>query len=242
MTGLATITPKNPEYCRKNGKILEINLHAYHYAGNNPVKLTDPTGAIINGITSFDTQNSDRNKQLVMGPNLLPVTLSNGKQHDGTIGNFGCLFTAMVNIGNTIRHQTPNISSAVGDPMRPVSDYAGNQDYYAPGSVVFQNASGLLKAMTGKDFSVSRMWGRESSQQWIQHYNDSTTSSAYLVAEVDGPYGGSHFINVLGVNEDGSLMVHDTYGRTPGKEQKYDLEDVKGLYIIMERNNDRQNW
>jgi hypothetical protein len=29
---------------RFSGKFPEVNLHTYHYAGNNPVKLTDPTG------------------------------------------------------------------------------------------------------------------------------------------------------------------------------------------------------
>jgi hypothetical protein len=208
-----------------------VNLHTYHYAGNNPVKYVDPTGAIINRITSFDTQNSDLNKKVVMGPELLTVTLSNGKQYDGSIGNFGCLFTALINIGNTIRQQTPNISSVPRNPARPLSDYAGDQNYFVPDTVVLRNVHKLLKEMTGKNFSVSKMRGGESSQQWIQNYNDSTTNGAYLVAEVDGPYGGSHFINVLGVDNEGTLIVHDTYGRT-GNKVSYNLEDVKGLYII----------
>jgi hypothetical protein len=236
MTGLATITPKNPKYCRKNGKILKINLHAYHYAGNNPIVMKDPTGAIINGITSFDTQNSDRNKQIVMGPNLLMVPLPSGKELEGYIGNFGCLFTAMVNIGNTIRHQTPNISSATGDPTRPVSDYAGNQDYFVPDSVSFQNAPGLLKAMTGKDFTAHRVRNGASAQNLIRFYNESTTSGAYIIAEVDGPYG-SHFLNLSGVDKDGNLQFHDPLGGSA----EYKLTDVTGAFIIQEKYHDPIN-
>jgi hypothetical protein len=201
------------------------------------VKLTDPTGAIINRITSFDTQNSDKNKQIVMGPNLLMVPLPSGKELEGRMENFGCLFTAMVNIGNTIRHQTPNSSSATGDPARPVSDYAGNQDYYAPDSVAFQNAPGLLKSMTGKDFSVYRLKdNREASQQMIQFYNESTISGAYIIAEVDGPYG-SHFLNLLGVDLDGKLQFHDPLGGNA----EYKLTDVKGVFIIQEKYHDPIN-
>jgi RHS repeat-associated protein len=215
-----------------------INLHAYHYAGNNPVKLTDPTGAIINRITSFDTQNSDRNKQLVMGPNLLPVPLPDGRELEGYIGYFGCLFAAMVNIGNTIRQQTPNISSALGNPARPLSDYVGNQNYYVPDSVLFQNAPGLLKAMTGKDFTAHRVRNGASAQNLIQFYNESTTSGAYIIGEVHSEKFGTHFINILGVESDGNLIYHDTY---ENNGEKYTLSSITGLWAIQEKYNDPIN-
>jgi hypothetical protein len=37
-------TTSNVAEVRFSGKFPEVNLHTYHYAGNNPVKLTDPNG------------------------------------------------------------------------------------------------------------------------------------------------------------------------------------------------------
>ncbi|MDR0402194.1 MAG: hypothetical protein LBH35_01240, partial [Treponema sp.] len=38
---------------RFSGQLPNVNLHAYHYAGNNPVKLTDPTGRDLDWSIDF---------------------------------------------------------------------------------------------------------------------------------------------------------------------------------------------
>jgi RHS repeat-associated protein len=209
-----------------------VNLHAYHYAGNNPVKYVDPTGMDILGIAYFETQNSSLNKKVVMGPKLLMVTLPGGRELEGYIGNFGCLFTAMVNVGNTIRSQTPNISTVPGDPARPISDYAGSENYYETNTVLFKNAPILFKNMTGKDFTVHRVRNGATAQNLIRFYNESTASSGYLIGEVYSKTFGTHFINILGIDDDGKLIYHDTF---KNNREEYTLSSITGLWIIQEK-------
>ena len=45
-----------------------INLHMYHYAGNNPVKYTDPDGEDITWVDAFRAYSASKNKG---NPNLL---------------------------------------------------------------------------------------------------------------------------------------------------------------------------
>jgi hypothetical protein len=40
-----------------------VNLHVYHYVGNNPVKLSDPDGRILRVVSHRDKQ--DETKTLV---------------------------------------------------------------------------------------------------------------------------------------------------------------------------------
>ena len=63
-----------------------VNLQLYHYAGNNPVKYTDPDGRII--------RNSARN---MMNESESP--LGNGTK---TINKVGCTFTSYVRMANAL--------------------------------------------------------------------------------------------------------------------------------------------
>jgi RHS repeat-associated protein len=60
-----------------------VNLHAYHYAGNNPVKLTDPDGKALE--TPWDIANA------VLGYVSAYFSFRNGKILDGSINLLGAL-------------------------------------------------------------------------------------------------------------------------------------------------------
>ena len=72
--------------CRRFYSDSNINFHLYHYAGNNPVKYTDPDGRII--------RNSARN---MMSESESP--LGSGTE---TINKVGCTFTSYVRMANAL--------------------------------------------------------------------------------------------------------------------------------------------
>jgi RHS repeat-associated protein len=84
--------PINDDARKRNGNLPGqggvfnyVNLHVYHYAGNNPVKLKDPDGNVI--IPFAATFNmSDRRVQL-------------GNSPDELISTDGCYITTFANIG-----------------------------------------------------------------------------------------------------------------------------------------------
>jgi hypothetical protein len=209
----------------------------YHYAGNNPVKYVDPDGEIILPVTSFALQNSSDNKDLDMGPGR---TFYGNKPN--TVGNYGCLFTAVVNVGNTIRRKTSVPSSYAENQL---SSLAGLGKYFitkevAKGTDIFMSTKTinlLLKDMTGKDMDVARVRDKTAAQVLLKFFTNST-SKAYFIAEVNAQSGGSHFINVSGVDSEGNLLVHDPYNYQSGPKS-YTINDVVGLFVISEKYHER---
>ncbi|GHV95676.1 hypothetical protein AGMMS50293_19960 [Spirochaetia bacterium] len=67
-----------------------VNLHLYHYAGNNPLKYTDPDGNYINSIFSYSK----------MGDNPWGNNKINSIDKS-EMGKYGCAITGMANIFTT---------------------------------------------------------------------------------------------------------------------------------------------
>jgi hypothetical protein len=105
-----------------------VNLHAYHYAGNNPVKLTDPDGRdlsdIINAIKSF----------------LNPPPVDKNKVINGLLGKMNLYFDP--NAENTMYLQSSDpkrnsyseiilkdVPAIIGVPMALPRGGLGPQDY-----------------------------------------------------------------------------------------------------------------
>jgi len=199
-----------------------VNFHVYHYAGNNPIKLVDPDGEKINPVKAFFVQNSGKNNILDMGS---APTYDNNEdlKSRNTIGRYGCLFTAVINIGDTIR-------MAAGESIKQVSDYSGTDSYYQnvektktleDGTTINTGTDRimgpseikvLLNDMTGGKFYVRKVSGNKQALLSINQYSKSNFSlkwaHAYLIADV-GTNGNQHFVNVQGVDEDGNILVHN---------------------------------
>jgi RHS repeat-associated protein len=232
--------PVNEEARKRNGNLPGmggvfnvVNLHVYHYAGNNPVRYVDPDGERINQVNSFIHQNASDNRGLNMGP-IATYDWDNDPNSRNTIGEYGCLFTCVINIGNT-----ENLLS--GGEFKLVSDYSGTDSYYIndkksktldDGTVITgtdQNMDStkiktLLKDATGRNFFVTRISGNEKSRRVLNFFNNAKTLGAYLIANVDG-----HFVNVLGIDKDGKVLVHNPL---VGKDTSFSQSDIKGLYVV----------
>jgi hypothetical protein len=89
-----------------------------------------------------------------------------------------------------------------------------------------ETIQGLLSDMTKKDIFVSdKIQGNVQSLRLIDHY-DQSQADVYIIADV-----GGHFVNVLGVNSDGTISVHNTDKNGPSS---YDRSTIQGIYVIQE--------
>jgi RHS repeat-associated protein len=231
--------PINDEAKKANGNLPgmggvfnTVNLHLYHYAGNNPVRYVDPDGKIINSLRYWDHQDNSRNGNLDMGSYR---TYDSSEGPANTIGRYGCLFTSVVNIGNTERLNRTVLGVPVSDRTLPLSDLASNDKYYPATkngkeggydrNMTASTIKELLDDMTGGNFYVSnKIEGNARAMRLIRHYERSLTR-AYIIADV-----GGHFVNVLGLNKDtGGIIVHDPL--VNGKKE-YEASRVKGIFVI----------
>jgi hypothetical protein len=200
--------------------------------------LRDPTGKIINKITYFDYQDSTANSDLNMGSTK---TYDTPGGPANTIGNYGCLFTAIVNIGNTVRRQTPNISPVPTDPVRSLSDYNEIDSYY-PAIKNTQEGidrnmndatiSALLKDMTGRDFKVKSL--NKNLKETVEFFSGSKMSNVFIVADIrEG--SNQHWINITGVDSEGNMIYHNTHqGDESRREVPYNWADLDTIKIIYE--------
>jgi hypothetical protein len=67
----------NKELLGMGGVFNYVNLHAYHYAGNNPVKLTDPDGRDVYNMTGEDI--------VVIDDKGVAYLVHDGEMHEGRI-------------------------------------------------------------------------------------------------------------------------------------------------------------
>lgn len=207
------------------------------------MKYIDPDGREIMGLSSRQYQNSAANAGAYPGGEATGFWNRNGVYVENTIGRFGCLFTAAVNIGNTERRNQQarhGIPSNVNMDLS-VSGLAQNSEYFnlflsrtdvgTDFATGVNEISALLTDMTGKSFDVSRIGDKQKAQNTLLDYSGSSSKSAYFIAKVTTDRGNGHFVGVTGIGSNGELLVHDPYeGGT--KASGYNLKDVQAVYVI----------
>ena len=230
--------PINDEVRKRNvnlpgmgGVFNVVNLHTYHYAGNNPLKYMDPDGEKIVNITSKQQQNSRVNAPLPLGNN----------NKENAFGKSGCFFTAVMNVGNTINKN----KSGDNRTFKGIEGFSNNTKYFQEDketkfleNLDAKGVSSLLTDLTGESFNVVKFGGNAGGDPLTAlDFFDNSSDDYFIIADV----GSSHFVNVLGTGSNDSLSVHDTNNRhmnsdgiTPNTREplKYSRGDIKSIYVI----------
>jgi hypothetical protein len=169
-----------------------------------------------------------------------------GLEAYNTIGRYGCLFTAVVNIGNTEKERTGRVhpralqlsdGKALNNAM-PLRYYAENKEYFNhtwnEGTQEFdmlmdaEKIKLLLEDMTGGEYLVTKILGNEKSIKLIKHYANALTG-VYIIADV-----GGHFVNVIDIIvKDGREQVQVFNPlKNENAPEFFETGAIVGIYLI----------
>ena len=192
-------------------------------------------GMFIFPLLSIQKQNQGSNEYAQIGKYL---TYDN-KNRANVLGDFGCLFVATVNIGNSINKY---IDSSYKDKM--ASEYSTNDSYFDFGKerdFRFYNFAcdfgssnshmeNLLYDMTGQKCSVQSVWGEDISST-LNQTRSYVSKGAYLIGKVKTPNNSIHYINIIGFDEEGIMQWEDPYSYQ-NTVPEYSQSDILELKVI----------
>ncbi len=196
------------------------------------MKYTDPTGAKILNIVTFQYQNSAVNNNAHLGPGKTGEYDKYGNFVFNTVGLYGCLATAVTNIVNTINGQNSSSINEAAGRTQTAAEFS-SKDYFIErfskttiGHDVLMSAKTITKALkkeTGGAYFVQRNKDATSSQLMIDFFANNKDVKAYIIADI-----GGHFVNVTGYS-DGKVQIHNP---NKNKPNKVPIEQVRGIYLI----------
>jgi RHS repeat-associated protein len=180
-----------------------VNLHLYHYAGNNPVKYVDPDGKILEDVDGTGFQQNS-NQQL-------------GTENT-TIAQQGCVLMAITRIANAISGNSYTLEQA--------NQVAINNSLYSGegGDLTVENQAALIGLLTGENINYHTVSG-DMSNAIIPELNDinSSDKSYYATGRMlttdsngsysqnnNGQFSANHTVNIRSVASQSEITVRDT--------------------------------
>jgi len=230
--------PVNDEARKRNGNLPNggvynyINLHAFHYSNNNPIKYVDPNGKYIVSVAHWYNNFFQQDKP--WGGNNL-----GNNSHASTLVEEGCAIVAGTRVINTIINELSGFSfegyfledpGTINNDSRLVSStgfiFSGIEDYFKG---------------TPLNVSVTRGIG-----------SDNIKSLLDKAAKSDVPYlvvvkieGGSHTINLTSHNQKkGTFNAFDTskHVNTPERNlSNISISKIDEIILIQVKKNQLEN-
>ena len=210
-----------------------VNLQLYHYAGNNPVKYTDPDGRIILGI----------NEKY----NMSAYPLGNTKLGNSTTTTFkeaGCYVTTFANIFSS--------SEYYGLPLAKSNDYNtpekinNNKSLFAGNSSCLKGRTEAMNALFGEgkwDYWTKDKQGIDGLVAKINDYAKS--ENAYMIVGIfdlstDNACADNHMVG-LSEGPDSNGVFHNMTATSNGDQNRginirddnaYNINNLKEIRVI----------
>ena len=222
-----------------------MNMHAFHYAGNNPINLTDPDGKIITTIPIL-RQSDPRYSGMDLGgmQSYDWYNSTTGAYKLNNIGDYGCKFMAAVSIGAALfcKNSTTHMTDTENFPK-----YFNLGDSFD--SIVKNKKGGFDINMTDRQFIrlVTQISG--NSIRWevfdksqgsigekLKALNESSTQY-YVTAQFSkAGVTDSHFAVLDGITVDanGKVSIQYTEQYAGFKDGTFNENHIVKLIIIWE--------
>jgi RHS repeat-associated protein len=191
------IRKQNQNLSGMGGVFNYVNLHAYHYAGNNPVKLVDPNGERI---VTFDIV---RQSDPEVSAKALGGRFSWDKAASGlvnSIGRFGCKLMACLSIGNAILQMKTGQSWSLSQLLSNFN----NPDFFTfemTANKIDENvwlngddSKRLIISAAGTNISFTKKTASEVNiSERLESLNNDSTDNLILLEVATNNKGGTHF-------------------------------------------------
>jgi RHS repeat-associated protein len=229
-----------------------VNLHVYHYAGNNPVALRDPDGRIIMTPALLYRQSDARYKNEPLGGVKTYDDAAGTKLN--SIGLYGCLYMASASVGLSIRTNNGTRLSGVSytdisairskaDVEKYINPFAGNEPnnfIYSPSGnggvdVKLNNdkVKNIIQSMSGKNISIDYV---ESGFADKLKSLNSDSKSYFVIAEFStGPNPWDKHFGVLdGITEnaDGSVSLNYREQFKGFENTTFTIDNINSLRVV----------
>jgi len=200
-----------------------VNLHVYHYAGNNPVKYVDPDGEKIlptRGINGNNFYQQDSNRNITKSET--PVAAE------------GCYATANARVINAINALVKAIDPQAAAGSKPIGvNFTISQNEFFDKDLLDVESSGaMINKFTILNTTTTRVEGQKSIQDTLLKYSESTTEHAAIVGRI-GSGNNTHFLNIEGVITDanGKITMVDVYDTSTRNRTRLSVSDLTAIDV-----------